>query len=56
MTFGLWKQSCLRDVISQFKAQKGHWGLKVFKGVLCSFGGEIQTQNFDIYNIYEVIQ
>ena len=26
-----------------------------FKGALCRFEGEIQTQNFNIYNIHEVM-
>ena len=27
----------------------------ILKGALCRFGGEIQTQNFNIYNTNEVI-
>ena len=29
--------------------------LRLFKGALCGFGLEIQAQNFNIYNINEVI-
>ena len=25
-----------------------------FEGTLCSFGEDVQTQNFDIHNIHEV--
>ena len=35
--------------------QSLYWLFFFFKGAVCSFGGDIQTQNFYIYNINEVI-